>query len=64
MKCGITKNDESCLQVLMHRRNYTYESASVNLPAEKRLYSEAKRRDMDRITAQHAPRRLTHYGVE
>jgi hypothetical protein len=31
MKCGITKNDESCLQVLMHRRNYTYASAPVSL---------------------------------
>ena len=31
MKCSITKNNESCLQVLMHRRNYTYESAPVSL---------------------------------
>jgi len=31
MICGITKNDESCLQVLMHRRNYTYASAPVSL---------------------------------
>jgi len=31
MKCGITKNDESCLQVLIHRRNYTYASAPVSL---------------------------------
>ena len=31
MKCGITKNDESCLQVLTHRRNYTYASAPVSL---------------------------------
>jgi hypothetical protein len=33
-----------CLQILTHRCEYTYESASVNLPVEKRLYSESKKK--------------------
>jgi len=33
-----------CLQILTHRCEYTYESAPVNLPAEKRLYSESKKK--------------------
>jgi hypothetical protein len=63
MKCGITKNDESCQQVLMHRHNYTYASAPVSLYLWRKGFI-AKQKEEIWIGSQLNMRRGVHHVMD